>query len=203
MQIILYFRSVLPFKGNLIWGQFSPASGSDRGLEFCIFPPCVGHFRTRKVRWCDARLWIDNEVGACFWHVVSTPKTGKYAPRVRAHEKSGETLLLTVGVFSLQLSFFAYSPLRCFLDILSRCKQRSSTVSKSTRTVSAKAEAVSKKTPNTQLQAKKLSCKQEASNCKPKTLHPEKSLMWVPISSRTRSWTRCEHCSGKKKEHEE
>ena len=33
-------------------------------------------------------------------------------------------VLLTVGAFCLWSSFFAYSPLRCFLDTLSHCKQR-------------------------------------------------------------------------------
>ena len=35
----------------------------------------------------------------------------------------------------LQLSFFAHSPLRRFLDTLSHCKQRSSIVSENARTV--------------------------------------------------------------------
>ena len=36
----------------------------------------------------------------------------------------GEAFLLAVGVFCLQLSFFAYSLLRCLLDALSYCKQK-------------------------------------------------------------------------------
>ena len=48
-----------------------------------------------------------------------------------------------------------------WLDTLSHCKQTSSTVSKKARIVDTKAQTVSKKHP-TQLQAKKLSCKQEA-----------------------------------------
>ena len=40
--------------------------------------------------------------------------------------KKGEAFLLTVGVFCLQLSFFAYSPWRPLLDALSHCKQKSS-----------------------------------------------------------------------------
>ena len=44
------------------------------------------------------------------------------------------------SVFYLQLSFFAYSPLRCFLYTLSHCKQRSSIVSRKARAVSKKAQ---------------------------------------------------------------
>ena len=39
--------------------------------------------------------------------------------------KKGEAFVLTVGVFCLQLSFFAYSPLRPLLNALSHCKQKS------------------------------------------------------------------------------
>ena len=42
----------------------------------------------------------------------------------------GKLCHLQLEFFCLQLSFFAYSPLRCFLDTLSHCKQRISTVSK-------------------------------------------------------------------------
>ena len=52
----------------------------------------------------------------------------------------GGSYFTTVGVFfHLQLSFFAHSPLRCFLDTVSHCKQRSSTVSEKARVVSKKA----------------------------------------------------------------
>ena len=42
----------------------------------------------------------------------------------------GESFLLVVELSCLQLSFFAYSLLRYFLDALSHCKQRSSNVRK-------------------------------------------------------------------------
>ena len=72
--------------------------------------------------------------------------------------------LLTVGAFltyswsffAYSLSFFAYSPLRCFLDTPSRCKQRSSIVSKTARVANKKAQIVSKKAP-------KHNCKQKSS----------------------------------------
>ena len=68
----------------------------------------------------------------------------------------GEIFLLTVGACLLELRFFAYSPLRCFLDAHSHCKQRSSTVSKKAPIVSKKARIVSKKAP-------KHNCKQKSS----------------------------------------
>ena len=48
----------------------------------------------------------------------------------------GKVLYLQLEVFYLQLRFCAYSPLRCFLDTLSHCKQRSSIISKKARAVS-------------------------------------------------------------------
>ena len=38
----------------------------------------------------------------------------------------GKLFNLQLELFCLQLSFFAYSPLRLFLDALSHCKERSS-----------------------------------------------------------------------------
>ena len=35
--------------------------------------------------------------------------------------QKGKAFLLTVGAFLLTVSFFAYSPLRCFLDALAHC----------------------------------------------------------------------------------
>ena len=58
--------------------------------------------------------------------------------------------------FCLQLSFFAYSPLRPLLDALSHCKQKAPTVSKKAKTVSKNAPTVSGK-------AKIVSCKQGSS----------------------------------------
>ena len=74
---------------------------------------------------------------------------------------SGGSFLLTVGAFYLQLSFFAYSPLRCWLDALCHCKQRSSTVSKKAPIVSKRAPIVSKKVP-------KHNCKQRSSTVRRK-----------------------------------
>ena len=60
----------------------------------------------------------------------------------------------------VQLSFFAHIPLRCFIEALSHCKQKTPIVSK-------KLELQAKKLPNT-IVSKKLHCKQKASNCKQK-----------------------------------
>ena len=71
-------------------------------------------------------------------------------------KSGGSVIYLLLELFRLQLSFFTESPLRCFLDTLSHCKQRSSTVSQKARTVSKKAQIVSKKAP-------KHNCKQKSS----------------------------------------
>ena len=60
------------------------------------------------------------------------------------HLRRGELFYLWLELFCLQLSFFAYSPLRPLLDALSHCKQKSPTVSKRAKTVSKKASTVSK-----------------------------------------------------------
>ena len=64
----------------------------------------------------------------------------------------GGAYTLTAAAFRLQLSFFAYSLLRCLLDTLSHCKQ--------------KAPLVSQKSSN---------CKQKRSNCKKKAPTERKS----------------------------
>ena len=73
---------------------------------------------------------------------------------------AGGCLLLTARAFYLQLSFFAHSPLRCFLEThthtLAHCKQRSSTVSKKARIASNRAQIVSKEAP-------KHNCRQKSS----------------------------------------
>ena len=68
----------------------------------------------------------------------------------------GKLFYLELELFYLQLSFFADSPLRCFLDTLPHCKQRSSTVSKKAQIVSKKAQMARKKAP-------KHNCKQTSS----------------------------------------
>ena len=52
---------------------------------------------------------------------------------------------LQLELFCLQLSFFAYSPLRPLLDALSHCKQKPPIVSKKAKIVSKKAPIVSRK----------------------------------------------------------
>ena len=88
----------------------------------------------------------------------------------------GKFFLLPVSMFCLQLSFFAYSPLRPSLDALSHCKQKTPTVSKKTKSVSKKAPTLSKKL-KLSIVSKELHCKQEASNCK---LAPRKNLLLGP-----------------------
>ena len=65
----------------------------------------------------------------------------------------GKLFYLQLELFCLQLSFFAYSPLRPLLDALSHCKQKSS---KKAKIVSKKAKIVSKK-------AKIVNCKWKSS----------------------------------------
>ena len=67
------------------------------------------------------------------------------ARELRVEKLWGKSFLLAVGAFCLQLSFFAYSPLRLLSDALSHCKQKAPTVSKDAKTVSEKAPIVSKK----------------------------------------------------------
>ena len=57
----------------------------------------------------------------------------------------GKLFYLQLELFCLQLSSFAYSPLRPLLDALSHCKQKAPTVSKEAKTVSKKAPTASKK----------------------------------------------------------
>ena len=65
--------------------------------------------------------------------VVGTPPTNQSS----LHKLFGGSFFnLQLELFCLQLSFFAYSPLRCFLDTLSHCQQRSSIVSTKTQIVS-------------------------------------------------------------------
>ena len=54
----------------------------------------------------------------------------------------GEAFYLQLELFCLQLSFFAYSPLRRLLDALSHCKCKAKTVSEKAPTVSKKAKIV-------------------------------------------------------------
>ena len=62
------------------------------------------------------------------------------------HKYWGKLFYLQLELFCLQLSFFAYSPLRPLLDALSHCKQKSTpTVSRKAKTASKKAPTVSKK----------------------------------------------------------
>ena len=68
----------------------------------------------------------------------------------------GKAFLLTIGVFCLQWSFFAYSPLRCFLDTLSHRKPKSSNCKQKSTNCKQKTQAVSKKAP-------KHNCKQKSS----------------------------------------
>ena len=80
-------------------------------------------------------------------------------------QKSAPSIVLSkLELFCLQSSFFAYSPLTCFLDALSHCKQkRSSTVSKK------------------ELQAKKLRFEAKAlrHNCKQKSSAVSRKLPTV------------------------
>ena len=85
----------------------------------------------------------------------------------------GKLFYLQLQLFYLQLSFFAYSPLRCFLDMLSHCKQRSSHVSKNRSNCKQNSSNCKQKRSQTQFEAKKLSCKQEAFNCKQKSSQTE------------------------------
>ena len=89
-------------------------------------------------------------------------------PSPAASQKRGKLFCFQLELFYLQFNFFAHSPLRHFLDTLSHCKQRSSTVSKKASPVSKKAQTASKRAPKHNCKQKKLSCKQEASNCKQK-----------------------------------
>ena len=57
----------------------------------------------------------------------------------------GKLVYLQLELFCLQVSFFAYSPLRPLLDALSHCKQKAPTVSKKAKAVSKKTPTVSKK----------------------------------------------------------
>ena len=88
--------------------------------------------------------------------------SGRGFPQGQTHQtidlakKRGKFFYLQFELFRLQLSFFAHSPLRCFLRHTSHCNQRSSTVSKEARTVSEKAQAASKKAP-------KHNCRQRSS----------------------------------------
>ena len=67
--------------------------------------------------------------------------------------RDGGTLFyLQLEFFCLQLSFFAYSPLRPLLDVLT-------TVSKKAPIVSQKAKAVSRKAPIVSKEAKIVDCK--------------------------------------------
>ena len=86
--------------------------------------------------------------------------------------------------FCLQLSFFAYSLLRpLFLDALSHCKWKSFSCKQEFPTWSTETPIVSKKLPST-IASKKLSCKQQASNCKQKTLHPRTYARFQNIASK-------------------
>ena len=66
-----------------------------------------------------------------------------FVPRQKS--LGGKLVYLQLELFCLQLSFFAYSPLRPLLDALSHCKQKAPTVSREAKTVSKKAPTVSKK----------------------------------------------------------
>ena len=82
--------------------------------------------------------------------------------------QSGKLFYLQLELFCLQLSFFAYSPLRPLLDALCHCKQKSFNCEQKTKIVSKKAAIVSKELKVSTV-SKKLHCKQEASNCKQKS----------------------------------
>ena len=86
-------------------------------------------------------------------------------PRVRYRGQDGGSL------FTYSRSFFAYSPMRCLLDALSICKQRSSTVNK-------RAPLASKKPSNCKQKVPKHNCKQRSSTVgrklpAAKRLHPK------------------------------
>ena len=83
-----------------------------------------------------------------FGHLNTTKRTSRYQKRrtpTLVGEDCGKPFYLQSELFCLQLSFFAYSPLRCFLDTLSHCKQRSLLASKEAPSVSKKAPIVSRK----------------------------------------------------------
>ena len=91
-------------------------------------------------------------------------------------ERLGRFFSYSWSIIYLQLSFFAYSPLRCFLDTLSYCKQRSSTVSKKARTVRKKTHTVSQKaSPNTTVSKTSSAVSRKLPTAR-KKLHPTKSL---------------------------
>ena len=71
----------------------------------------------------------------------------------KTQKKRGKFYYLQFELLFLQLSFFAYSPLRRLLDALSHCKQTARTVSKKTKIVSEK------KTPIVSKKAKIINCK--------------------------------------------
>ena len=81
----------------------------------------------------------------------------------------GSFFYLQLELLCLQLIFFAYNPLGCFLDALSHCKQKNSNCKQKSSNCKLK------KPPDTAVR-KKLSCKQEASNCKQKSCIPSPSL---------------------------
>ena len=87
--------------------------------------------RAERQKWENAQNWIGNE--------ETWPKTPEQK------EKGGSFFTYSWSFFCLQLSFFAYSPLRSLLDALSHSKQKAPTVSRKAKTVSNKAPTVSKK----------------------------------------------------------
>ena len=80
-----------------------------------------------------------------------------------SHQVMGEVFLLTVGFFCLQLSFFAYSPLRPSLRRTSHLvSKKTPTLSNKAKTVSKNAPLVSKKLNFSTVSKRKLHCKQES-----------------------------------------
>ena len=74
-----------------------------------------------------------------------------------AKKDGGKLFYWQLELFCLQLSFFAYSPLRPFLEALSHCKQKAPTVS------NKKAKAVSKIAPTVSKKAKTVTVSKESS----------------------------------------
>ena len=110
-----------------------------------------------------------------------SPECQGFAGALRVWKKTeGKLVLLTVRAFRLQLSFFAYSPLRRLLEALSHCKYNPLIVSKKALTVSKKTSIVSKKSTSCNKKApkiisKKLDCKQKSCIRKTSRRGPEKS----------------------------
>ena len=98
---------------------------------------------------------------------------------------------MQLELFCLQLSFFAYNPLRPLLDALSYCKQKSSNCKQKAKIVGKKTPIVSKKPKSSTVSKKKptvsrklptVSKKLHPQLCPTKVLHKCVSLKESPLN---------------------